>query len=85
MRKEGGDLHIEMKVERRKPVGIADFSWTCACLLGIFTVIWHTEPVTCADLVIRIPGDLSQQDGYYRLDYRKATVLIQQIKGTFIL
>merc|ERR1719158_1205831 len=23
-----------------------------------------------ADLVIRIPGDLSQQDGYYRLDYR---------------
>ena len=23
-----------------------------------------------ADLVIRIPGDLSQQDGFYRLDYR---------------
>ena len=23
----------------------------------------------CADLVIRIPGDLSQQDGFYRLDY----------------
>ena len=23
-----------------------------------------------ADLVIRIPGDLSQQDGYYRLNYR---------------
>ena len=22
-----------------------------------------------ADLVIRIPGDLSQQDGFYRLDY----------------
>ena len=26
--------------------------------------------VSGADLVIRIPGDLSQQDGYYRLDYR---------------
>ena len=26
--------------------------------------------VAGADLVIRIPGDLSQQDGYYRLDYR---------------
>jgi receptor-type tyrosine-protein phosphatase beta len=24
---------------------------------------------TAADLVIRIPGDLSQQDGFYRLDY----------------
>ena len=27
------------------------------------------EPGLAADLVIRIPGDLSQQDGYYRLDY----------------
>ena len=26
--------------------------------------------VKAADLVIRIPGDLSQQDGFYRLDYR---------------
>lgn len=26
--------------------------------------------VEAADLVIRIPGDLSQQDGFYRLDYR---------------
>ena len=26
--------------------------------------------VDAADLVIRIPGDLSQQDGFYRLDYR---------------
>ena len=26
--------------------------------------------VRAADLVIRIPGDLSQQDGFYRLDYR---------------
>ena len=28
---------------------------------------------TCnsADLVIRIPGDPSQQDGFYRLDYRR--------------
>ena len=26
--------------------------------------------VSGADLVIRIPGDLSQQDGFYRLDYR---------------
>ena len=27
------------------------------------------QPVLSADLVIRIPGDLSQQDGFYRLDY----------------
>ena len=27
-----------------------------------------------ADLVIRIPGDLSQQDGFYRLNYRWDTV-----------
>ena len=39
--------------------------WTFLCLVfGIF-VQWSS----CADLVIRIPGDLSQQDGYYRLDF----------------
>ena len=34
-------------------------------LLGSVVVV-----VKAADLVIRIPGDLSQQDGFYRLDYR---------------
>ena len=34
-------------------------------LLGSVVVV-----VEAADLVIRIPGDLSQQDGFYRLDYR---------------
>ena len=35
-------------------------------LLGLLVVV----VVEAADLVIRIPGDLSQQDGFYRLDYR---------------
>jgi cadherin 5 type 2 (VE-cadherin) len=40
-------------------------------------------PVTqCADLVIRIPHDLSQQDGFYRLDY-KPTVGIPPANTTF--
>ena len=38
--------------------------------------------VKAADLVIRIPGDLSQQDGFYRLDYRCiGGALAQGVKG----
>ena len=33
-------------------------------------LLWSAVVVEAADLVIRIPGDLSQQDGFYRLDYR---------------
>ena len=76
-RKEGGGSAVEMKVERRKSVRMADFSWAFSCLAGFTAIIWYSQAVICADLVIRIPGDLSQQDGYYRLDYRKGPVLIQ--------
>ena len=41
------------------------------CVVGV--AVWVCLMLgTCsgADLVIRIPGDLSQQDGYYRLDYK---------------
>jgi len=34
------------------------------------TLLSLFQACQAADLVIRIPGDLSQQDGYYRLDYR---------------
>jgi len=69
-RKEGGGSAVEMKVERRKSVRMADFSWAFSCFAGLIAIIWYSQAVICADLVIRIPGDLSQQDGYYRLDYR---------------
>jgi hypothetical protein len=39
-------------------------------LVASLLLAWATGGVTAADLVIRIPGDLSQQDGFYRLDYR---------------
>ena len=36
-----------------------------------FVILAITVRLTeAADLVIRIPGDLSQQDGYYRLYYK---------------
>ena len=70
-RKEGGGSAVEMKVERRKSVRLAEFSWAFSCFAGLISIIWYSQAVICADLVIRIPGDLSQQDGYYRLDYRK--------------
>jgi len=38
-------------------------------LVAVALVAW-AGGVGAADLVIRIPGDLSQQDGFYRLDYR---------------
>ena len=48
-------------------------------LLFLLTIF----PVTqCADLVIRIPHDRSQQDGFYRLDY-KPTVGIPPANTTF--
>jgi hypothetical protein len=37
--------------------------------LAVCFLIWASGAMA-ADLVIRIPGDLSQQDGFYRLDYR---------------
>ena len=67
---------VQMKVERRKSVRMANFSWAFSCLCGLLAIIWSSRAVIGADLVIRIPGDLSQQDGYYRLDYRKDPVLI---------
>lgn len=39
-------------------------------LLLNLSLVLLTVVVEAADLVIRIPGDLSQQDGFYRLDYR---------------
>ena len=44
----------------------------------MLTLIWLllVSTVHSADLEIRIPNDeLSQQDGYYRLDYRSVTRL----------
>ena len=44
----------------------------------MLTLIWLllVSSVHSADLEIRIPNDeLSQQDGYYRLDYRSVTRL----------
>ncbi len=41
--------------------------WPLAVAVAL--VAW-AGGVGAADLVIRIPGDLSQQDGFYRLDYR---------------
>ena len=44
----------------------------------MLTMIWLllVSSVHSADLEIRIPNDeLSQQDGYYRLDYRSVTRL----------
>jgi hypothetical protein len=38
-------------------------------VVAVALVAW-AGGVGAADLVIRIPGDLSQQDGFYRLDYR---------------
>ena len=39
-------------------------------------------PVTqCADLVIRIPHDLSQQDGFYRLDYKPVYYAAHILRG----
>ncbi len=38
-------------------------------VVALALVAW-AGGVGAADLVIRIPGDLSQQDGFYRLDYR---------------
>ena len=44
-------------------------------------LIWFlVSSVHAADLEIRIPNDeLSQQDGYYRLDYRSVTRLPSSI------
>ena len=42
-------------------------------VLSLALVSWVGK-VGGADLVIRIPGDLSQQDGFYRLDYRSVLV-----------
>ena len=36
----------------------------------VFLLTQHAPSATAADLVIRIPGDLSQQDGFYRLYYK---------------
>jgi cadherin 5 type 2 (VE-cadherin) len=36
--------------------------------MAAVAAIWPQSALS-ADLVIRIPGDLSQQDGFYRLDY----------------
>ena len=43
----------------------------------MLTLVWlMVSSVLSADLEIRIPNDeLSQQDGYYRLDYRSVTRL----------
>jgi hypothetical protein len=43
-------------------------------LVAALLLAWATGGVTAADLVIRIPGDLSQQDGFYRLDYRNVNI-----------
>ena len=53
-----------MKRERLK-MFLTRVAW-----IVIFTLFTLQTLVNSADLVIRIPGDLSQQDGYYRLDYR---------------
>ena len=45
-------------------------------MVTMLTLIWLllVSSVHSADLEIRIPNDeLSQQDGYYRLDYRSVT------------
>jgi hypothetical protein len=51
---------------RQEPSGRRLF-WPLAVAVAL--VAW-AGGVGAADLVIRIPGDLSQQDGFYRLDYR---------------
>jgi len=56
-----------MKVDRRKLFTIFVMR-KLSVLFVLFVLGGHG--VGGADLVIRIPGDLSQQDGYYRLDYR---------------
>ena len=45
---------------------LSAFATICAAI----TLLWIPQEVVAADLVIRIPGDLSHQDGFYRLDYR---------------
>lgn len=56
-----------MKVDRRKL--FIFFVMNKLCVLFVLCGLGG-QGVGAADLVIRIPGDLSQQDGYYRLDYR---------------
>ena len=56
-----------MKVDRQKHFTIFVMR-KLSVLFVLFVLRGHG--VGGADLVIRIPGDLSQQDGYYRLDYR---------------
>ena len=47
----------------------------------MLTMVWLlVSSVHSADLEIRIPNDeLSQQDGYYRLDYRSVTKLASSL------
>ena len=59
-------VHI-MKVDRRK---LFSFSVIRDFFLVISLVVIASQEAQAADLVIRIPGDLSQQDGHYRLDFR---------------
>ena len=56
-----------MKVDRRKLFTIFVMR-KLSVLFVLFVLGGHG--VGGADLVIRIPGDLSQQDGFYRLNYR---------------
>ena len=51
-------------------------------LLLLLLSIFIFPVVQSADLVIRIPHDLSQQDGFYRLDY-KPTIGIPPANTTF--
>ena len=52
-------------------------------ILISFVLPWTIFPVgQCADLVIRIPHDVSQQDGFYRLDY-EPTIGIPPANQTF--
>ena len=46
----------------------------------LFLLLFAVHLTRCADLVIRIPGDLSQQDGFYRLDYNPP---VGKLKGLF--
>ncbi len=44
--------------------------WPAAAGLFLAVTAFFVGAADSADLVIRIPGDLSQQDGYYRLYYK---------------
>ena len=58
-----------MKVDRRK-LFINIVMREVRMIFLLCSLVGEVALVSGADLVIRIPGDLSQQDGYYRLDYR---------------